>query len=1069
MTSSQNRPEDDQRTGKSAGGIPNNHPIQFEGSGIEGAGTPGSSQGSPDGRENNSEEDDMEEQLLYLRLMALRSMATDLEVENETVNLSCPDSPVSNRIESDSDTDLQSDDELVNEMTELLDEADRAANDKQPGEGEVRREKKLKKNPVDIAAAIEKLRRANSSLKQNSENENEDVIIPCQHPNDVEGSPISLHEPEMADSDSEITIVGEIENSKAIQRNGRIKVSDFARVKPQEDEDDIQIIEPANLHSTFFLQPPNCEPVDMELSCENEAEIQFFKDQVDPEKQKDALFPPSVWQIGALLNKPPPPPPPLPFPVSSTSTTPRMSDVMNFESDEARYEAFFRAVFSTSSSSSPPPAASNSHKAANKLERKRRRSEEVKKSSLIVLTSPSMPKKPRASQVEETKAATEEVPSNVAVSGEEEEEALRANLLISMIEKRKRSEKQALLASKPVPVPSKTNAELLKLNNQVVKLRHFPNLFKQFLIPVETSDDEEEIRASVPTTPIANSSTEFSMNLEKFLKDVRQKTAKKKATPPPKPVRKNPPGKLSQPRQPPKKLILSHAVGNKSSPKSLLSNAIKTDLMTSTVSHLPAAKQAEYKQLKELIAKKERDKQLQQQKLSAQKAASKISQTVKIVPEKSNKPTTDVDEEVDEDALRAHLLASLQRKTKKVLSEPGKLLNHPVRKRITAPASNIPVVETSKPQPGLVVSFANSDVEGPRDVQVSSNVMIPPFQPNPVPAVQSVQPPVRVLIPVPVKNPTPTTILQVVPAVSVVTATSIPSVPSLPLNSDTTPSAEEIALKASKEVLKTKESDFAATQQDMIQEIYKLSAQMSQLKGETKVLEAAESFAKDLRRQLAETELVIIRSRARISQLKTTVTASTMEIGSKRPAMVKAEEECKKYGTAIYGPIYKPPQSSASQMIKKKLAQIKETAETLVCNNNDNDPNPQAFDKQQPISNETLVNGNAETLTSDHQEVKSVDEDKNLTTPVAEESFSATSLLSATALTTSAAAKTAPNTVLEGSSLAHLRSSQVSILDPHTQLCRFELLGKCNDDKCKYQHHTAKASQCCKSLSLVFF
>lgn len=1059
MTSSQNRPEDDQRTGKSAGGIPNNHPIQFEGSGIEGAGTPGSSQGSPDGRENNSEEDDMEEQLLYLRLMALRSMATDLEVENETVNLSCPDSPVSNRIESDSDTDLQSDDELVNEMTELLDEADRAANDNQPGEGEVRREKKLKKNPVDIAAAIEKLRRANSSLKQNSENENEDVIIPCQHPNDVEGSPISLHEPEMADSDSEITIVGEIENSKAIQRNGRIKVSDFARVKPQEDEDDIQIIEPANLHSTFFLQPPNCEPVDMELSCENEAEIQFFKDQVDPEKQKDALFPPSVWQIGALLNKPPPPPPPLPFPVSSTSTTPRMSDVMNFESDEARYEAFFRAVFSTSSSSSPPPAASNSHKAANKLERKRRRSEEVKKSSLIVLTSPSMPKKPRTSQVKETKVATEEVPSNVAVSGEEEEEALRANLLISMIEKRKRSEKQALLATKPLPVPSKTNSELLKLNQQVVKLRHFPNLFKQFLIPIDTSDDEEESRATVPTTSIANSSTEFSMNLEKFLKDVRQKTAKKKATPPPKPVRKNPPGKLYQSRQPPKKLISSPVVANKSSPKSLLSNAIKTDLMTSTVSHLPAAKQAEYKHLKSLIAKKERDKQLQQQKLSAQKAASKIIQTEKIVPEKSNKPTTDVDEEVDEDALRAHLLASLQGKTKKkeVPSEPGKLQNNPVRKRITAPASNIPVVETSKPQPGLVVSFANSDVEGPRDVQVSRDVMIPPFQPNPVPVVQSVQQSVRVLIPVPVKNPTPATI-QVVPAVSVVPATSIPSVPSLPLTSDSTPSAEEIALKASKEVLKTKEAIFVATQQEIVQEIYKLSAQMSQLKGETKVLEAAESFAEDLRRQLAETELVIVRSRARISQLKTTVTASTMEIGSKRPAMVKAEEECKKQGTAIYGPIYKPPQSSASQMIKKKLAQIKETAETLVCNNNDNDPNPQAFDKQQPISNEALVNGNAETFTSDQQEVKPVDEDKSLTPPVAEESFSATSLPSATALTTSAA-KTAPNIVLEGSSLAHLRSSQVSILDPHTQLCRFELLGKCNDDKCKYQHHTAKASQ----------
>ena len=453
---------------------------------------------------------------------------------------------------------------------------------------------------------------------------------------------------------------------------------------------------------------------------------------------------------------------------------------------------------------------------------------------------------------------------------------------------------------------------------------------------------------------------------------------------------------------------------------------------------------------------------MQQQKLSAQKAASKVIQTENLVPEKADKTHegANVDDEVDEDALRAQLLASLQCKTKKkeVLSEPAKLQNNPVRKRITAPASNIPVVETSKPQPGLVVSFANSKVDGPRDVQVSRNVMIPPFQPNPVVAVPVVEPPVKVLIPVPVQN-SPSAIIQVVPTVPVEPTISIPSVPSLPLTSVPTPSAEEMALKASKEVLKIKESDFAATQQDMIQEIFKLSAQMSQLKGETKVLEAAESFAEDLRRQLAETELVIVRSRARIAQWKTTVTASTIAIGSKRPAMVKAEEECKKQGAAVYGPIYKPPQSSASQMIKKKLAQIKETAETLLCNNNDNDPNPQASNPQPPILNETLVNGNSETPKPDKQEFQPVDEDKSLTPPTANESFSVTSPPTTTTALTASTAKAAPNIVLEGSSLAHLHSSQVSILDPHTQLCRFELLGKCNDDKCEYQHHTAKASQ----------
>eukprot|EP00096_Caligus_rogercresseyi_P006225 TRINITY_DN2251_c0_g1_i4.p1 TRINITY_DN2251_c0_g1~~TRINITY_DN2251_c0_g1_i4.p1 ORF type:complete len:770 (+),score=356.93 TRINITY_DN2251_c0_g1_i4:184-2493(+) len=38
------------------------------------------------------------------------------------------------------------------------------------------------------------------------------------------------------------------------------------------------------------------------------------------------------------------------------------------------------------------------------------------------------------------------------------------------------------------------------------------------------------------------------------------------------------------------------------------------------------------------------------------------------------------------------------------------------------------------------------------------------------------------------------------------------------------------------------------------------------------------------------------------------------------------------------------------------------------------------------------------------------------------------------------------------SSIDHLKGS-VSGLDPHTELCRFQLLGKCNDDACPYQHH----------------
>ena len=52
-----------------------------------------------------------------------------------------------------------------------------------------------------------------------------------------------------------------------------------------------------------------------------------------------------------------------------------------------------------------------------------------------------------------------------------------------------------------------------------------------------------------------------------------------------------------------------------------------------------------------------------------------------------------------------------------------------------------------------------------------------------------------------------------------------------------------------------------------------------------------------------------------------------------------------------------------------------------------------------------------------------------------------------------------PKPDLHTSSLAHLRPGQIQVLDPHTQLCRFELLGKCNDDQCPFQHYSPKERQ----------
>ena len=1030
MTPSQQMP--DLKSGKS-GGSPTHQFVRREAGG-EGEGSSGSSQGNT----SPGRDDDMDEQVLYLRLMALKSLPEVDEVARSPKQVkekSClANSP--KPAEEEMEEQVDDDDEMVNEMAELLDEVDQAADDQRP--------EPLNQAPMNIAAVIEKMKAAK---KQNVKLTEEDLIIPNASP-DSNRSPIGVEDPD----DEEVTIVGEI--------TGRLKVSDFARLFPRKDlfavDDEVQIIdEPMS----------NCEPIDMEISCENEAEIQFFKDQVDPEKQKDALFPPSVWQIGALLNQPPPPPPPLPPPSISGSL---MSNVMNFDSDEARYDAFLKAVFAKSENTL------NTRKLSEN--RKRRKSEENRKESNIAISTSRASKKAR---MNETKKKT-----NKFV---DEAESLRTNILISMIEKRKQKEKEVMktkTVSRPTSsVLSKTNSECQKLSDQVIKMRHFPNLFKQVVISTAVSDEEDldQHISSAPQNPII-SSPDFSLNLENFLKGVRQETAKKRTTPPPKPVRKNPPGKVHSVKV---KVATPQAkkLSNPALPKPPLSVAVKADLMTSTVSHLPLAKQSEYKRLKELIAKKERVKfqQQQQQKLIVKKqlAPTKVvingkTDEVKLiekdeetideskevpskdektlsetkVPSKDEKTNIDDDED-DAEMLRSKLLASLQVKKKQDTAtlpneKPGspgllaaKLPKAVVRKRITPPAKTIPVI-----------------------VQ---KIVIPTQ-----PAVASVS----------------------VAEQSAGAATAAP-----------VPQEDETA----KELLKKKEEELAAIQLDMMQEIFKLSAQMSQLKGETKNLEEARSFAEDLKQQLAETELIIERSNSRVDQLKTTVKSSIVDIVARRPAMVRMEEECKKCGSDIFGLIYKPPQAAGSQNIKKKLALIKTNAETLF-ETDDNPPRKteNAADKDLDSNEETILKAEnlpvadnnsqlppeesceaastaataapLETTETGEAIISEVENNRSETTigeveittsPVenamSEAKTGAVEIATLVEITASDTTRIGSTTTssheVVSSSLAHLRSSQVSQLDPHTQLCRFELQGKCNDDSCPYQHHTPKENR----------
>lgn len=1021
-------PSSDLQSGKSMGGTPTPSIPQklARGEGFQ--------IGSPvvDSRQSPQNDiEDEEEDLLYLRLMALRSIVPELAEMSKS-------SPENSDTESVNDA-------FENEMEELLDEVDQAADECEDSSKFI-----SETNPINFASVVEKLK----SSKKANDVPDDDVIIPSLEP---DRSPIAIEE-----EDNEVVIVHEIAKPKT----GLIKVSDFARIHPARSsnpvvidvEDDVQIIEPDRKTSS------NCEIVDMDLSVENEAEIQFFKDQADPEKQKDALFPPSVWQIGAMLTCPPPPPPP-PLPSSSATSTsgtqPTMSDVLTFATDDERYDAFLKAV-------AAKPVRSET--------RKRRKSEESLRRSDDNVSGPSMLTKKMRKSVEKEN------------ENDEDPESLRANILISMIEERKRKEKNTLKKKPTFASPSssklstttKQNSELQKLKDDVgVQMRHFPNLFKKVIvsttIAAPSDDDEgEELKQNV--------SPDFNKNLDIFLKNVRQQTSesKKKATPPPKPARKNPPGRglasvgraataarssvpiaakqqtaLPQVR----KQVVAVAASNGSS-KRTLSTKVKSDLMTSNVSHLPAEKQAEYKKLIELIAQKERDKALKKKQPQHQPAPVKQTKQQNLKVPATADPE---EEEEDADILRSKLLASMEVKKKQGVAQST---NQKSTLKIDSKSPKDNAATLLKDNAATLLKENAAAIAMASPVEATST-QIPPRKRVTGPGLN---------IPVLMKR-------KIVPEkADPVKASKAVPVASRKVAQPTVPKETQAENEVSVE-LKKKEEELSNVQRDMTQDIFKLSAQVSQLKQESKNLEAATSFAADLRRQLAETEAIVERNVARIFHLKTKIGSDLVDMVSQKSVMTKIEEECRTKGQELHGPMYKLPQAPERERIKKKLALIKSNADTLLQTKGDNEMSIKYLENKSQTSDITTTTEEAAVTNVSTEEEAAVanvvtSEEVAVTNVATAEEDAVANVATAEELsvTNAATAEEAPvtnstinsDTVsitaspkpdLHTSSLAHLRPGQIQVLDPHTQLCRFELLGKCNDDQCPFQHYSPKERQ----------
>merc|ERR1719234_402876 len=173
---------------------------------------------------------------------------------------------------------------------------------------------------------------------------------------------------------------------------------------------------------------------------------------------------------------------------------------------------------------------------------------------------------------------------------------------------------KATMVAQPLKIrkPSKVSRRLSNssLNNKSMQTlskaqreKHFPNLSRKIIIPNiggDNTDSEEENETNAAAQMSKQNGSTSSMfgglNLEAFLKEARNTAA--------------PPSSQSnsnKPAQPRKKLMMTPKLKAQAQKLTL---ADKKKLISSKISHLSRSTQIEYQRLKEILAKKEREKVL---------------------------------------------------------------------------------------------------------------------------------------------------------------------------------------------------------------------------------------------------------------------------------------------------------------------------------------------------------------------------------------------------------------------------------------------------------------------------
>lgn len=216
------------------------------------------------------------------------------------------------------------------------------------------------------------------------------------------------------------------------------------------------------------------------------------------------------------------------------------------------------------------------------------------------------------------------------------------------------------------------------LQDEDTMKKHFPNLFTTTIISLSDSENEDLVEGEnkyLKNHSLINSE-EFEANLNSFLKSIRAKE-EFKSIPPPKPVRKNPPAKFSKPK--------TKVLGKPNN---------SADQANSILMLMPPEKQEEYKRLKAIIEKKENAKKL----VAPNKLVAPVGPATLLPPEPSESENqgknsenlqghqeNEVEDENDLEAqlLREKLLLSMKKKKKAAIG-------HGIPKQPLAVSNNRP-------------------------------------------------------------------------------------------------------------------------------------------------------------------------------------------------------------------------------------------------------------------------------------------------------------------------------------------------------------------------------------------